>query len=74
MRKYDVEPTAKAIDEIALSLEDSAKSIKRIAASMRDRGDLTLAADAAHCAKSCLNSLRLDLLVTRPLRETMKNE
>jgi hypothetical protein len=73
MREYDVEPTAAVIDEMADFLEASARSLRVLSAKMRDRNDLTYAAEAAHCAKNCLSSLRIDLLVTRPLRETMRD-
>ena len=68
----DVEPTAEAMDEIANTMEHFASNIRRLAKSMRERGDLTYAAEALQEVKNCMGNVRIDLLTTRPQRELMR--
>lgn len=70
----NVEPTAEIIDLMAMRAEDSAKELRRTAKSMRERNDLTYAAEAISTATNLMNLLRLDLLVTRPIREMQLRE
>lgn len=72
MTEYNVKMTVEAIEEMADNLEHYAKEIRRHAASMRKDGDLTRAAEVAQAVKNCFANLRIDLLIIRPLRETMK--
>lgn len=67
--KVNVEPTAQAIDEMADVLESKAKELRILAGSMRAKNDLTYAAEAANVVRNTMGNLRIDLLVTRPLRE-----
>jgi len=64
----DVEPTAAVIDAMAKRLEQWAKDLKRIAGKMRATEDLEYASEAVTAVQNCTNALRLDLLVTRPIR------
>ena len=61
-------PTVEVIDAMASRLRDSAKELERLAARMRDTNDLELAGDAANVIANLLPNLRLDLLVTRPIK------
>lgn len=66
----NVTPTAEAIIKNAETLRHYATELERIAENMRTRQDMTYAAEAAFgVITNCVGSLRLDLLVTRPLRE-----
>lgn len=71
--KYDVEPTATIIDDMAKTLKHYARELESTAKRMRDTGDLTYAAEATMSIANITQNLRLDLLVARPLRETMKH-
>ena len=68
----NVEPTAKHIDEMAHQLIYYADQLKRVAAKMRETGDISYAAEAMNAIPNCVQNLRLDLLVMRPLREFEK--
>lgn len=65
----DVEPTAQTIDQAAERFRQAAVDLDRLAATMRERNDLEYAAEALVIAHNTLANSRLDLLVTRPLRE-----
>lgn len=65
---YNVEPTAKVIDEMAEELELKAKELRRIAAEMRESKAFDGASEALSTIGSVTRNMRLDLLVMRPLR------
>lgn len=65
----NVNPTAEVIDNIAKRLRERANDFDRIAAKMRETGDMRYAAEAMSEVSNLIPSLRIDLLVTRPLRE-----
>jgi len=65
----DVEPTAQIIDDMADRMRKYAEDLTKIAASMREKKDLNYAAEATNTVCNCIQNLRLDLLVTRPIRE-----
>ena len=65
----NVEPTAEVIDSMADRLELEAESLQRISKNMRERNDLSYAAEAVGLVANLMAQLRLDLLVTRPVRE-----
>lgn len=69
MAKINVEPTAEVIDQIAADMEHFAKEVRRMGKHMREREDLTYAAEAINTIRNCFANLRTDLLVTRPMRE-----
>jgi hypothetical protein len=68
----DVGPTAETIEAAAKVLEDAARELRYQAAKMREEGDLTRASQAINTFANIWQNLRLDLFVTRPLRETMR--
>lgn len=72
--EMNVEPTAEVIEAMARQAEDCARDLRRIAKSMRERSDITYASEAISTASNLLNLFRLDLLVTRPLRELMRKD
>jgi hypothetical protein len=65
----DVKPTAEAIDDNVRILLHYADELSWIARRMTDRQDISYSADALQAISNCFGSLRLDLLVTRPIRE-----
>ena len=65
----NVEPTVEVIDKMAQTLRDKAIELERLAIQMRNREDITYAAEAISTVSNMMNQLRIDLLVTRPLRE-----
>lgn len=67
--KTNVEPTVTVIEDIANHLERCAEKVRGRSADMQEKNDLTFAAETLNDITNCLFSLRLDLLVTRPLRE-----
>lgn len=71
-REINVEPTAEVIDQMARVAKDMSVTLERFAFNMRERKDLTYAAEVVSYVTNSTNSFRLDLMVTRPLRETMK--
>ena len=73
MKKVNVEPTAEVMDKMAVMMRDAAKQLEHTAFRMRETGDITYAAEALGIVTNSMNSLRLDLLITRPLRETLKS-
>jgi hypothetical protein len=70
----DIEPTAEVIDEMAETMRRFAESMSRTANKMRETGDLGYAAEALTDALACMNNMRMDLLVVRPLREFQRQE
>jgi len=64
----DVEPTAETIDAAAKRFRQTADALDRIAERMRDRKDLSYAAEAVSEMLNTLQNSRIDLLVTRPIR------
>jgi hypothetical protein len=66
--KPDVEQTAQAIEQAAQRFQQAAGDLERLAAKLRERGDLNLASEALMTSLNVMQSARLDLLVTRPLR------
>lgn len=65
---YNVEPTAKVIDDMAGELELKAMELRRIAAEMRETKAFDGAGEALSIIGDLTRNMRLDLLVTRPLR------
>lgn len=69
-----VEPTAETINNMAKTMRHFADSLDRTAAKMRETEDLGYASEALNTALDCLNNMRLDLLVVRPIREFQMRE
>ena len=70
--KYDVAPTVEKIREMAATIRKYAGEIEGHADSMSRTGDLEYASEVITAFVSMTINARLDLMVTRPLRETMK--
>lgn len=68
-KQVDVEPTAKVIESMADELRARAAELRGVAIRMRETNDLSYAAEALNIIVNSTSALRLDLLVTRPLRE-----
>lgn len=68
----NVEPTAQIIDQMAKELVYRSERLKQLAESMRTKEDLTYAGEVVSEITNMIANLRLDLMVQRPLRETMK--
>ena len=64
----DVEPTAEVIDKAATRFRETAAALDRIASRMRERVDLTYATEALSEIINAIQTSRVDLLVTRPIR------
>jgi len=67
----NVEPTAEVIDNMVKSMTDYAKELTRISTRLRETKDITYASEAVTTVSNMMNQLRLDLLVTRPIRELL---
>lgn len=70
----NVEPTAQIIDNMADNLIRYAADLKRLALRMRENKDLTYTSEAINTITNCILNLRLDLLITRPLREYQRKD
>lgn len=69
MNEIDVEPTAEVIDKAAYFLEKYAEDLRRHSETLRKTKDLDIVALCVVDIANCFQNLRLDLLVTRPIRE-----
>ena len=65
----NVEPTAEIIEQAAKQLRQAAVDLDRMAANMRQRNDLEYASQAFMAVQSAVQNSRLDLLISRPIRE-----
>ena len=74
MKPLNVELTAEVIDAMAVTLVNAAKDLQQLASKMRANNDLMYASEAVQVVTNIMNALRLDLLVTRPLREMGRRE
>lgn len=68
----NVKPTAEAIHDMAETFKRYGKEMEKIAERMIETGDITYASQAATAVSNCMQNLRIDLIVTRPLREFMR--
>lgn len=68
IKNLDVEPIAKAIDDLAEDLQRRADALRAHANSLRETGDMDEVSSALTVAVSTAN-MRLDLLVRRPIRQ-----
>lgn len=68
----NVEPTAQRIDEMAVNALRLSKDLEYLAKQMRATENLDYAADVVNCVVNAFSNLRLDLMVTRPIRELRK--
>lgn len=72
MKDYNVDGTVEVIRKIAETMRYYADQIDRHGDAMSKDGDLSRSAEVLLSVNAMLNNARLDLLITRPLRETMK--
>ena len=72
MKNVDVKPTVEVILAMSNNMEDYAKELRRIANDMNESGDITYAAEALQAIVNCSSNMRMDLLVSRPIREFQK--
>ncbi len=70
--KVDVCATSEAIHNMADTMRYFALELDKIADRMVEAGDLSYGGEALGCVSNCMLNLRLDLLVTRPVREYEK--
>jgi hypothetical protein len=68
----DINPTVDIIRLMSRRLSDAAKELDKISEKIIETNDLTYASEAMQTISNSILNLRLDLLVTRPLREAMK--
>ncbi len=67
--QINIEPTAETIEGMAAELEAKARELRAIAKRARETCDVAYAAEAAGVVMNIMGTLRLDLLIRRPLRE-----
>ena len=67
--EVNVEPTAEIIDTMVDRLKHAAIEMRRVANRMRESADLAYASEVIVIVANLPTQLRLDLLVTRPIRE-----
>jgi len=65
----NTKPTVETLKEMATSLRHSADRIDRLATGLEETGEWECAALALTSISNLFMNLRLDLLVTRPVRE-----
>lgn len=65
----NTKPTSQVIREIGARLRAKADEMDEIANSMDTTKDLTYASEAINAISNLIFNCRLDLLVTRPIRE-----
>lgn len=68
----DVKPTVEKIRAMAKVMRQSADEVDRLGDRMLETGDLTYASEVVNAFLSMSVNARLDLMVTRPLRELMR--
>jgi len=65
----ETKDTIAAIKTMTKTMREYADSFDRLAKRMEESGDLSYAGEVAGGVANLIQNLRLDLLVTRPLRE-----
>jgi len=72
--EIDVKQTQETINEIADQLEYYAADLRWISEKMGIKNDISYAAEAMNTIRNCFGNLRIDLLVTRPIRELTREK
>ena len=67
--KFNVTPTVSVINDMIRHLYKTAKELEYIANKMMEDDDISRTAEAANTLTNCIQNLRIDLLITRPIRE-----
>ena len=65
----NLKPIAEVMKNMAEQLRRAADELDRTNNTMMERQDITYAGEAMQVIKNCFFNLRLDLLITRPIRE-----
>ena len=68
----DTKETVELIREMAVTLKSYADQFERTATRMQETGDLSYAGEIAGGVANLIQNLRLDLIVTRPIRAYQK--
>lgn len=72
MKSIDVKPTAEIVNDMAETLERYSRELRNISKKMIETDDISRASEAITVVSNCIANLRMDLLVTRPIREFLK--
>lgn len=65
----EAESTAAVIADMVDTMKRYTRELERIGQKMINTNDVSLASEALNAVTNCMQNLRLDLLVTRPIRE-----
>lgn len=68
MMNVDASSTVEAVEAMARRLREGAMELEALAAKLKSAQDVELAAEAVAVVVNLVPNLRLDLLVTRPLK------
>jgi hypothetical protein len=68
---HDVEPTAQHLEAMARALVTRAAELERLAGRLRETQNLEIAPEALNIYAGLVNELRLDLVVSRPVRSLL---
>lgn len=68
MMNIDASSTVEAVEAMARRLREGAMELEALAAKLKSAQDVELAAEAVAVVVNLVPNLRLDLLVTRPLK------
>ena len=68
MKTPDVKPTVEVIRKMAKTFRQEADELDSIANQMEDSGDITYAGEALNVYRNLGANVRIDLLLSRPIR------
>lgn len=71
MMSVDASGTVEAVEAMARRLREGAMELEALAAKMKSAQDVELAAEAVSVVVNLVPNLRIDLLVTRPLKAAL---
>lgn len=69
MSNLDTKMTVKTILEMSDKLQSYSDQVRRLAAELEDTGDFTVCSEVVNLLINMQGNLRLDLMVSRPIRE-----
>lgn len=72
MNKINVTSTAEAIEGTARTAKELSDRLYRLAEQMRTKDDISYASEAISEVTSAVGNFRIDLYVTRPIRELQR--
>lgn len=73
MSDINVDSTVETIEDMARKMRQYALDVERVAARMRETGDITYASEVMQSITNMNTNLRLDLLITKPIRALQRN-